>query len=393
MPLFSFDHFQLSQLSMAARTAPSEQSPIFEVHMATLAGLEDGKITKESSDDLIRLGLLKHEQGALTLAPELEPVFFILHHPEKVWRFYRQSQIDEGETFFCWRSGAAVRLTIGPSYAHFYVLYPYTEELSSNWFTTEFTSGIEMVDPSLKSKKLFLDANEMLIVTMLQALYKQKVDQNKQLTGKDLWIDITELTDFTAWDQFPEGVKDSVGTDDLGYFVKYSGVIARTIAALKVKGVLNIRDTKVSFSKLARQIFDPGRINDLIQVTTHSTKRSTLATLYVLENGYLLQSPVEGQALIKLSILPNDMPKKQLLNNLLSRREAKPTVKRPITKQKAQNTCPNCHKEVPEGARFCRSCGAQLGANTVTKPQFCRKCGGKLKANAAFCPSCGEKLK
>lgn len=45
--------------------------------------------------------------------------------------------------------------------------------------------------------------------------------------------------------------------------------------------------------------------------------------------------------------------------------------------------CPSCGTQLPEGAKFCSSCGATLGA------RLCPKCGASLQPTARFCDNCG----
>lgn len=50
--------------------------------------------------------------------------------------------------------------------------------------------------------------------------------------------------------------------------------------------------------------------------------------------------------------------------------------------------CTNCGSNIPEGSKFCPSCGSQVGSsNTIV----CPKCG-KTVVKGKFCPECGEKL-
>ena len=44
--------------------------------------------------------------------------------------------------------------------------------------------------------------------------------------------------------------------------------------------------------------------------------------------------------------------------------------------------CPRCQADSREGARFCRECGALLGA-------VCPNCGARIEADSKFCESCG----
>lgn len=50
--------------------------------------------------------------------------------------------------------------------------------------------------------------------------------------------------------------------------------------------------------------------------------------------------------------------------------------------------CPNCNKQLQDGAQFCDGCGAQLQQPTV----FCPNCGKQLAANATFCDACGTAM-
>ena len=47
--------------------------------------------------------------------------------------------------------------------------------------------------------------------------------------------------------------------------------------------------------------------------------------------------------------------------------------------------CPRCQAQNREGARFCRECGALLGA-------VCSSCGAEVQAGSKFCDSCGTPL-
>lgn len=50
--------------------------------------------------------------------------------------------------------------------------------------------------------------------------------------------------------------------------------------------------------------------------------------------------------------------------------------------------CPNCHNDVPAGARFCASCGTAMPAPAG----HCNACGTDNNPNARFCANCGQPL-
>ncbi len=62
--------------------------------------------------------------------------------------------------------------------------------------------------------------------------------------------------------------------------------------------------------------------------------------------------------------------------------------------QVALIACPSCHSQVPQGSKFCPSCGSAI---VVTPPpaaqtSSCPNCGKPVAAGAKFCPECGQKL-
>ncbi|MFP4457746.1 MAG: hypothetical protein ACLFPS_08810 [Clostridia bacterium] len=169
MPLFTFDHYQLTQLSLASRSTPNEISPIIKINIAAAAG-EDREKMQESLDDLVRLGLLEQTNENPRLASELEPAFLIIHRPDQVWKFYREGLIDSGEENFCWLAGAGVQITVGPAFLHHIVKYPYTKELVKEWFVNELMKDIEVPKKGLVKSRIMIEENEILILAMMQVI-------------------------------------------------------------------------------------------------------------------------------------------------------------------------------------------------------------------------------
>ncbi len=67
----------------------------------------------------------------------------------------------------------------------------------------------------------------------------------------------------------------------------------------------------------------------------------------------------------------------------------------PAQPQVAFIACPRCQTSVPQGSKFCPSCGAAI---IIAPPQSpaqttsCPNCGKPVSAGAKFCPECGQKI-
>jgi membrane protease subunit (stomatin/prohibitin family) len=61
--------------------------------------------------------------------------------------------------------------------------------------------------------------------------------------------------------------------------------------------------------------------------------------------------------------------------------------------QAPSSPCPKCNALVPQGTRFCPSCGNPMGAPAAAPPgPPCPKCGQPTVAGVKFCPNCGASL-
>ncbi len=57
--------------------------------------------------------------------------------------------------------------------------------------------------------------------------------------------------------------------------------------------------------------------------------------------------------------------------------------------------CPKCQASVPQGSKFCPSCGAAIIIAPQQSPAqatSCPNCGKPVSAGAKFCPECGQKI-
>lgn len=66
--------------------------------------------------------------------------------------------------------------------------------------------------------------------------------------------------------------------------------------------------------------------------------------------------------------------------------QAQPVQQQVVVPQ-SNITCPTCKVQLPEGAKFCASCG-----NKIQEGVECPNCKAQLPAGAKFCMSCGTKI-
>jgi len=55
-------------------------------------------------------------------------------------------------------------------------------------------------------------------------------------------------------------------------------------------------------------------------------------------------------------------------------------------------TCPKCGGNTSPAAKFCPTCGTQMGVKPKKALQFCTNCGDKIDPGEKFCSACGMKL-
>lgn len=70
------------------------------------------------------------------------------------------------------------------------------------------------------------------------------------------------------------------------------------------------------------------------------------------------------------------------LQSVQSEKEAKEAAQRA---EDEKSICPSCGNVNPDGVKFCRECGAKLGA------VLCSRCGAPLPPSTRFCGECGKK--
>lgn len=55
--------------------------------------------------------------------------------------------------------------------------------------------------------------------------------------------------------------------------------------------------------------------------------------------------------------------------------------------------CPNCGKELKDGAKFCAECGTKIEVSAKKEVVFCTECGAENDKDANICYGCGNNLK
>lgn len=54
--------------------------------------------------------------------------------------------------------------------------------------------------------------------------------------------------------------------------------------------------------------------------------------------------------------------------------------------------CPNCGKEIPDGSKFCKECGANIKESVAEKPKPAAAPAPVLEKGKMLCPKCGKTI-
>jgi membrane protease subunit (stomatin/prohibitin family) len=73
-------------------------------------------------------------------------------------------------------------------------------------------------------------------------------------------------------------------------------------------------------------------------------------------------------------------------------RQAEKSKSRGTGEDDAIMTCPKCGGHTSPAAKFCPTCGTQMGVKPKKALKFCTNCGDKIDPGEKFCSACGAKL-
>lgn len=76
-----------------------------------------------------------------------------------------------------------------------------------------------------------------------------------------------------------------------------------------------------------------------------------------------------------------------MMNNIGQGPMANQQPQQPQQHQGGSMVCPSCNSQIPQGAKFCMTCGQK-----IEQAMFCPQCGSKCAPGSKFCMNCGNKL-
>jgi len=233
---------------------------------------------------------------------------------------------------------------------------------------------------------------------MLDGLAKNQEDINPEFTKEEILKELAAPDSNAQW--FATVIKGIISQprqeelmqsiEDLssaGYLIR-SGEIYRLHSILEllasrfliVDKILSLRTGE----EIEREVFQSGfvcmqsGVNDLLMLDTDGEKLYLEAVSAQKVIDYLQFFLTQPKSLVKAN--NGKRQEEQVLASASQGSHAGGTTK------EASITCPYCRTGLPAGAKFCTSCGRQLGI----QPSFCKSCGSRLVANAKFCGNCGH---
>lgn len=399
MPILTLTPEQVMYLSALAMEPVSVASPVvrhyfIDADEMSEEALQQG-LTEFLDDELV---LLDHE-GKAHLSRELEAVFWTMNSPHDAVRWMRKSSLAVGETHLYRNGNLWVREDALRGGEVIVITYPHKRRDMSAWFEGELLVDLTFDEKDFSSQSWEISPAEMAVLFGMQQIYRRRVEAGGSLEGGDLWITEMTLGSPAVRQSFASPDQRLLTDDQALEFLNDPEAVRTAADKLVNKELLWSSSNRYAFGNMARQLFDPGRLRDLVALQIFG-EPVVLKLLYIYDGGYGLLEPdagngASGQA-VRLSSIPGSTSKADLFERLMPPEPATVVpsqvgMQRTVVHQ-AQETppCPQCGATVQPGQRFCEQCGASLEKGASM--ERCPECQAPVPPGARFCIQCGAPL-
>lgn len=291
MILLQLNPFEIMTMSSFSKVEVAKNSPMIG-HYVTNAIDFNKEGFNRALISLKDNGFIVQDNETETLAPELESAFLMLHQPDVAVSFksFRETQINEVSYSFHSEFGIQYitdfegRLNI--------LSYPQSLPSAGSWIRNELFGGYIFEDTYLKEFSTQFNLDELLVLFMMLIILKGRVMEKKdKLTSSECLIKLEDLENFDQYDELDGLMIDTIGHDKLKEHMSGTPSFETAVTSLSSKNIVMLTEQYVKLTKQGMEIFNPGKVQDCIQVGEYLVDSTRFATINVMTEGYVILTP------------------------------------------------------------------------------------------------------
>lgn len=311
--VLAFDEIML--LSALAPQKPGFSYPLQHLLDRVIPPDEVKKIHGNFSENGL---LLQDREGYPHLNGELAVSFSILNHPAEVLHVRAFARSETPRYALCGRKGRWIILTFGKDDSFFAVTYLYNFEDLAKWFSYDLLGQEEFSEPFFPEKNMRLTSLELSVLAVMQGIFKGRVEvKGARLEGEELQVAWEELCSPDNWINAQRVLPYELDAGKFAALFEDRALVRATAESLAQKNILELDAGGVAFTPLARTIFDPGKVMNML-VCTKTGLINQHKTLQVYAGGWLLLRPLmreRGQ--VELQLLPGSLSGEEMFYHIM----------------------------------------------------------------------------
>ncbi len=319
MPILALSTEEAVILSAIAKTEPNKISPMQKLYLLSQFAFDEKAFTKSVPSFLDKQLILIDKEEKLHLSRELEPVFWTLNKPHEVVSLSRKSSPDTKETILCRNGNLWIQQITGITEDVEIISYPYNLEALIKWFSNDFLNGIHFNSSmaAFPASCFEISSQGVYLLLAMQQIYRDRVIKNIELHEDALWISQDDLRSATVIDGFYNLGGTMIEPNKMLGFLNESKNLENAKNLLLSKELLVREGGKIAFSALAKKLFDPGRLQDLI-LFKHTKDIISYKTVNVMDGGFVVfeQSGEDSNGTVWLKSIPATVDYEQLFHTL-----------------------------------------------------------------------------
>jgi hypothetical protein len=365
MPILAFSPEELFILSNFADQQLNFTSPLKDLYMGMQDVLKKDAY-KTTVSGLVSDGSLKPVTGGkLDLNQDLKPVLKALNTPLETIRFFRRGRVDILDTCFCRVGYAWVRYTVSNNLLQT-IVYPYVPKDIIGWFGEELLLSLAFSGSALDESETSVSMDEAVTLVAMQHFYAKRKSQGTSLSGDGLWMNMAELGSPETVSSFSGSLVMIFPPEQSSRILGDTATITGAAEALCSKGMLIKSEKGYAYSEKGRYLFDPGNVQETVQVANQIGNKVMLKALHILKNGYLITSHEEKQpAQVRLITVSPGRDGAYIFAQLFPVPAGQEVSKTSFAgfdtsvQESARRFCRHCGNDVQPGEGFCRNCGKE----------------------------------